>query len=147
MTPSRSTMIRSAICATTARSCETWMAVLPRSLIAFFDDSEHLNLRRDVERRTRLVEDDELRIINERHCGEQALQLTARDLVRLGRHQYARDWATRAHGIARAPSLRPQQSALPEICELSITCFKSKCAGLHEEAALCGIGDVATAKR
>ncbi|WP_247903854.1 hypothetical protein [Bradyrhizobium sp. 131] len=41
------------------------------------EHAQHLDLRRHVQRRGRLVEDDKLRICNERHGGEQSLQLAA----------------------------------------------------------------------
>ncbi len=42
-----------------------------------FEGAKHLDLRRHVERRGRFVEDDELRVADERHGGGKALQLAA----------------------------------------------------------------------
>ena len=76
-------MMRSAIWATTARSwrdVEGGGAVLADALP---DRGQHLDLGRDVERRRRLVEDDQVGPAGHRHRGHGALQLAARDLVRI----------------------------------------------------------------
>lgn len=48
-----------------------------------FEGAQHLDLRRHVERRRRLVEDDELRVADQRHGRRKPLQLAAGDLVRI----------------------------------------------------------------
>ena len=45
-------------------------------------DVQHLRLHRDVERRGRLVADEELRLRGQRTCDRDALSLPARELVR-----------------------------------------------------------------
>ena len=47
------------------------------------EGAQHLDLGRDVERGRRLVEDDELRIADQRHGGGKALQLAAGHLMRI----------------------------------------------------------------
>ncbi len=44
---------------------------------------QHVDLGRHIERRGRLIEDDELRPADQRHGGGEPLQLTARHLMRI----------------------------------------------------------------
>ena len=57
------------------------------------DRRQHLDLGGDVERRRRLVEDDEVGPAGHGHGGHGPLQLAARDLVRIAEADLVRDWA------------------------------------------------------
>ena len=76
------------------------------------DEIEHLRLDRRVEARRRLVEDQERRILRERHRDDDALLHPARELVRVAAHHRAgsaictRSSASRARSLRLAPGCR-----------------------------------------
>src|SRR5581483_5488694 len=62
----------------------------PQPLLDLVDQLEDLGLDRHVQSRGRLVGDQELRLAGERHRDQDALPLTARELVRVGARPLAR---------------------------------------------------------
>ena len=69
------------------------------------DQRHDARFDRDVERGRRLVEDQEPRVGQERHCDDDPLLLAARELVRIGPHDAVR--VRQAHGlddVERAPA-------------------------------------------
>ena len=82
----RSTATRSAISATTPKSCVMNSTPVPCSRMQLADQREDLRLRRDVERRRRLVGDQQRGLEHQRHRDHDPLPLAARQLVRIRRH-------------------------------------------------------------
>ena len=80
--PSRMTSTSSQSCATTARSCETTTSASPVRSLQLGEQVEDLGLHGDVERRGRLVGDQDLRVGGDRRGDEDALQHAAGQLVR-----------------------------------------------------------------
>ena len=62
----------------------------PMALAQPGDELQHLALHRHIERGRRLVGDQELRLIGDRHRDHHALLLPARELVRIGAQPRAR---------------------------------------------------------
>ena len=77
------TISRSHRCVTTARSWLTMMKVRLRSAPQVFEQVQHFGLHRGVERRGRLVEQQDLRLQDQRARDRDALALAARELVRI----------------------------------------------------------------
>ena len=77
------TTTSSAISATTPRSCVIMMIALPKSSCSLSHQLEDLRLRRHVERRRRLVGDQQVGVVDERHRDHHALAHAARELVRV----------------------------------------------------------------
>ena len=102
------------------------------------DRGEHVDLRGHVERRRRLVEDDQVGLRAERHRRHRALQLAARNLVRVaaaesvgrGQAEHAEQLAARAVA-RRARLIRPCRTAA------STTWSPILRAGLKAAAADC----------
>ena len=100
--------------------------------------AQHLDLRRHVECRRRLVEDDELRIADQRHGRGQPLQLSARNLVRITSAD--RLWIRQRQGpeeLDRAGSCLVGRHKVVDPRNLDHL-LHDCCAGLKEAAALCG---------
>ena len=77
------TTTSSATSATTPRSCVIMMIALPNSCCSRFISVEDLRLRRHVERRRRLVGDQQVGIVDQRHRDHHALAHAAGELVRV----------------------------------------------------------------
>ena len=71
--------MRSAYCAASVRSCIAATSVSPDSARSSVEQLERLLLMADVERRSRLVEQDDPRLLRERTCDDDALLLAARE--------------------------------------------------------------------
>ena len=80
--PAYITWTRSAIPATTPRSWVIMMTAAPVSFCADLEDVEHLGLDRHVERGRRLVGDDHVGVVGDRHRDHHALAHAAGELVR-----------------------------------------------------------------
>ena len=83
MRPSRITSTSSASAAITPMSCVTTASAMPRSRIELAQQREDLRLHRHVERRGRLVGDQQFGIAGQRHGDHGALAHAARQLVRI----------------------------------------------------------------
>ena len=88
--PAYITLTRSHMPATTPRSCVIRISAVSRSATRLAQELEDLRLDRDVERRRRLVGDQQLRLAGERHRDHHALAHAARELVRVVLQPYAR---------------------------------------------------------
>jgi hypothetical protein len=75
----------------------------PNSALQFLEQVDHLRLHGDVERRDRLVADDQLRLGGERPRDADALALAAREFVRIALACSGRR-PTRAAARRRAPA-------------------------------------------
>ena len=82
--PAYMTTTRSQISATTPRSWVISRIAVPSSLAGSSQQLEHLRLDRDVERRRRLVGDQQLRVAGQRHGDHHPLAHAAGELVRIG---------------------------------------------------------------
>ena len=118
---------------TTPRSCVISSMAMPSSRCRLFKQLEDLRLDGDVERRGRLVGDQQVRLVGERHGDHDALALPAGELMRVGVEPPLRvveaDLAqqlqhARAHGRHRRA---PWCSFM-----ISPTCFSMVCRGLSE---------------
>ena len=90
--------------ATTPRSCVIMISAVSRSATSDFEQLEDLSLDRDVERRRRLVGDQQLRLAGEGHRDHRALPHPAGELVRI---------VLEAHLRARDPDLVEQLGRAP----------------------------------
>ena len=81
--PRTSRRTSSAVSATTPRSCVITMIALPNSCCETLHQVEDLRLRRHVERGRRLVGDQQVGIVDERHRDHHALAHAAGELVRV----------------------------------------------------------------
>ena len=79
------TATRSLMCRITARSWAMMMRVRPKRAFRSSEQIDDLRLDRDVERRDRLVADDQLRLAGQRAGDADALALAAGELVRIAR--------------------------------------------------------------
>ena len=84
------TAISSAISATTPRSCVMITTAVSNSCCSRCDQLEDLRLHGDVERGRRLVGDQQLGVVGQRHRDHRALAHAARELVRVGVDALAR---------------------------------------------------------
>ena len=82
--PRTSRRRRCAFSATTPRSCVMRRMLMRAAACRSLQELEDLRLDGDVERRRRLVGDEELRLARERHGDHHALALPAGELVRVG---------------------------------------------------------------
>ena len=82
--PAYITTTRCAVSATTARSWVISSKAMPRSRCRSHQQLQHLRLDRDVERRRRLVGDQQLRRAGDGHRDHDPLRHAARKLVRIG---------------------------------------------------------------
>ena len=83
MRPAYITATRSAISATTPRSCVMSSSARSSSRLQLAQQVEDLRLDRDVERRRRLVGDEQRRLAGERHRDQHALPHAAGQLMRI----------------------------------------------------------------
>ena len=90
MRPAYITATRSAISATTPRSCVMRSSARPSFRCSVAQQVENLRLDRDVERRRRLVGDDERRLARQRHRDQRALAQAAGQLMRIVAHAQLR---------------------------------------------------------
>ena len=112
--PAYMTATRWQVCAITARSCETKTMLTPSSLAQRCEQLQDLVLDRDVERRRRLVAEDQLRLARERDRDHHALAHAARELVRVGVGAPLRIGdADQAHQLERALARAPPAVAEP----------------------------------
>jgi hypothetical protein len=103
---------------------------MPHPACSSFSSFEDLRLHGDVERRRRLVGDQQVRLVGERHGDHHALALAARQLVRIGAEPAFRiadadllqQFETRFRAAARALMQRQH----------SPTCRSIVCSGLSE---------------
>ena len=107
------TTTSSAISATTPRSCVIMMIALPNSLLQALHQVEDLRLRGHVERGRRLVGDQQVGVVDERHRDHHALAHAARELVRVVVDAAARRAGCRPPSGARARALGPRPSRRP----------------------------------
>ena len=100
------TTTRSLTYCTTARSCAMNSMVRPSCALQVEQQVQHLRLHGDVERRDRLVGDDELRLEGERAGDADALALAAGEFVRIAVHRVRRqaDALPAARATARGRS-------------------------------------------
>ena len=78
------TATSSATSATMPRSWVIMITVVPNSLLEILDELQDLGLDGHVEGRRRLVGDEQVRAVDERHGDHHALAHAARQLVRIG---------------------------------------------------------------
>ena len=115
--PAYITIVRSTVSLTTPRSCVISSSAMPRIRRQLGDQVEHLRLHRDVERRRRLVGDQQVGAAGERHRDHHALPLPAGKLVRIevGRSRAAaparRAPAARARARRRRAARQPLMHA------------------------------------
>ena len=103
---------RSATSATTPMSCVISMTAEPKSRRSVADQLEDLRLDRHVERRRRLVGDQEVGVARERHRDHHALAHAARELVRVVVDAHARlGDADRVEQLDRAPRAPPPSTS------------------------------------
>ena len=100
---------------TTERSCAMNSMVRPKALLQVLDQIEHLRLHRHVERRDRLVGDDEVRLDGERAGDADALALAAGELVREAPRR-ARGRGRRARAARRSGRVAPRRG--PRRCDV-----------------------------
>ena len=93
ISPRYITATRSLMCRITARSCAMMIERQAEAVLQILEQVDDLRLDRHVERRDRLVADDELRLAGERPGDADALALAAGELVRIA--------------VAHAPGCRP----------------------------------------
>ena len=108
MRPRYMTATRSQTWRTTAMLCAMSSIVSPSLCAQVLEQVEHRRLHRDVERRDRLVGDEELGLERERARDADALALAARELPRVGveRARAQADELEQLRGSARRRSLR-----------------------------------------
>ncbi len=105
-------------------STEVW-----RSAWSCDDEVEHLGLDRRVEPGRGLVEDEERRVLRERHRDHDALLHPAGELVRVARHDAIRDpRSAPCASASRARSLRVACDA-PSTVNASATCAPTRIDG------------------
>ena len=85
--PAYMTSTRSQKDETSCRSCEMKIRPMPRSRHELVEDAQHLELHRHVERRGRLVGDQQVGLGDQHHGDHRALAHAARDLVRIERRR------------------------------------------------------------
>ena len=107
---------------------------MPRSGLQIGQQVEDLRLDRHVERGRRLVGDQQLGVVGQRHRDHHPLALAAGQLVRI-RGQPALGLVDpdllRSSMIAR-PRLASPRQALMQISRLSASCFSRVCSGFSE---------------
>ena len=99
---------------------------------------EHVRLRRDVEPRRRLVEDDHARPVRERHRERDALLLAAGELVRIPLAGTLRRSGAAPRPAPRRCARGARRSELPKPCSDSVSssCFPIRSAGLSAERGI-----------
>ena len=85
------------------------------------DEVEHLRLDRRVEAGRRLVEDQQRRVLGERHRDHDALLHAARELVRVAVHHRARVGDLHERRAPRAPARAPLRASTPRTVNTSAT--------------------------
>ena len=102
-------------------------------LLQLLQQREDLRLHGDVERGGRLVGDQQIGLVGERHGDHHALALAAGELVRIARKPRRRDRECRPGSGARACAPAPPAPASPW-CSSSVSpiCFSIVCSGLSE---------------
>ena len=113
-----------------------------------FERAQDFDLRRDVERRRRLVEDDDVGIGNQRHRGHQSLQLPAGHLMRVALSDRLRlrqrELAEQRNGLElrfRTPQRAMQARRLDHLIEDAARRVERRGGALRD------VGDRATAQR
>ena len=109
MRPAYITATRSAISATTPRSWVMSSSARPHPLLQLAQQIEDLRLDRDVERRRRLVGDEQRRLAGERHRDQRALPQAARQLMRIVADAPLRLGHAAPRRAARSPSRAPSR--------------------------------------
>ena len=102
--------------------------VSPNSLLQVLEQVEDLRLDRDVERRDRLVADDQLRVQRERARDPDALALAARELVRVA----VREARVEADDVEQLAHARRARRAASRCCGRRAArrrCRRPSCAG------------------
>ena len=105
---------------------------MPEARLHFGEELQDLRLDRDVERRRRLVGDEQVGLVRERHRDHDALALPARELVRIG-VEAARcvAQADKVEHLERALARRPLRQPAVQLT-ISPTCRSIVCSGLSE---------------
>ena len=113
--PAYITQTRSATSATTPMSCVIRTIAEPKSRAQLADQRQDLRLDRDVERRRRLVGDQQVGVARERHRDHRALAHAARELVRV-----VVDAPLRARGCRRRRAARSRGACASRLRDLLV---------------------------
>ena len=107
------TQTRSAILRTMPRSWVMNSIAMPSRALQIGEQLQDLRLHGDVERRRRLVGDQQVGLVGERHRDHHALALPAGELVRIGAEPAPRRRACRPGRAARACARAPPRPTAP----------------------------------
>ena len=107
---------------------------MPSSALQLGEQLQDLRLHGDVERRRRLVGDQQVRLVGERHGDHHALALPARQLVRIGAEPLLRRRGCRpaSQQFERARARRLARTGPGAASRISPTCRSIVCSGLSE---------------
>ena len=131
MRPRYITATRAAMCLTTPRSCAMKMNDRPRLRCRSVQKVDDLRLDRNIERRNRLVANDELGLRGERAGDADALPLAAGELVRVALARAP--GPARPAGAARRPARDACPGARPCSISGSASIWPTVMRGLSEE--------------